>query len=172
MANTRENAWTAAELEWLKRLRADGVAIGRCGEILGRTENAVKAKIDREGISGQAARKWTDCEKQVLLDSLEQGMSFQDIADAKLLDRTVASMKSQATCLSAGQSVNTANNAAKYAPQLSEEQWDSAAAKASRRYAAALTRFYKKRAKEFDISVEHVAAFYGAGVYHRVALAA
>lgn len=155
MANTKDNAWSAAELEWLKRLRADGVAIARCGEILGRTENAVKAKIDRHNIAGKAAAKWGDDEDAALTAGLEEGMTFQDIFDAKLIPgRSVAGMKARAFKILGDTTYKTESNANKFDRQLSEEEFEAMAAKGSRRLLAALRRFFKKHYPNCDVARE------------------
>ena len=164
--NNKENAWTKENLTALRMMRAEGKSIGQIADVLGRSRNAVKAKMDRIGLQGKAALFWNEDETRTLRACLNAGMSYEDIRDKNLLPgRSIAGMKARAAKVDAAQDYDPLNCANKFDRQLSEAEYEENAIKGSRKLLAAYERLFNRVAAENRIPVWHVRALLGGSAY-------
>lgn len=151
--NNRENAWTPDDVAHLREWRREGIQIGVIADRLGRSTNAVKAKMKRVRLQGKCRLFWDDKEDKVLLTALAVGMTYDDIAERNLIPgRTIAGMKARAAKLDSGQAYDPQTCCAKFDRQLTEEEYISNARRGSEKLLAAYQRYFRKYHPASDVA--------------------
>jgi len=93
-----QKTWTKKEEEELKRLHSEGRLISEIAIMLDKTEQAVKGKRFRMGLSYR--KKWSRKDIEILKEKHKNGIAIKDIAE--LLNTTEQAVGSQVTKLGIG----------------------------------------------------------------------
>ena len=74
--------WSVDEVDELRRMAADGVPRAEIAELLGRTPNAIRMKLQSLGlyVPKPAAKPWTDLDDDTLVKLYREGASFTTLA--------------------------------------------------------------------------------------------
>ena len=161
------------EMKSISKMRKQGLSFETIARRLCRSKESIRVNYLKEQGFSASSRVWLGEHDEMLRKMVDKKQSVEAMSDA--LHRTVAAIKRRLSHLGFG----PRGSYKEYGHMKDAEGINSteaadrvAATEGSAKLLEAYQLFYEKRAKEVDMPVEYVAAFYGAGVYHRAALAA
>lgn len=139
--------WIIRETAKLRTMRKNGISISECGVILGRSEQAVKAKISRDGIEGRCSRFWTAEEDQLLRAAVAQGMTWSQLADL-FPKRTPAGLKDRAA--RTGIRAFSGDPTVPCGRQKDQDEWKRICIRSNKRFLDALFAYFRNNHPESE----------------------